>query len=61
MDGGPSEIYGTRLSSVILIRRDGQALFMERDVWRMDVDGKLATTDPPSERVYRFQLSMNPT
>jgi len=56
-DGGPSEIYGTRLSTVILIRRDGQALFMERDVWRMDVDGKLARTDPPSERVYHFQQS----
>jgi len=56
-DGNVSNAYGTRLSTVVLIRRNGQVLFIERDVWRMEENGKLAKADPPSERVYRFELS----
>jgi len=41
---------------VILIRRDGQVLFIERDIWGLDRDGKVAKPNPPSERVHRFQL-----
>ncbi|KIM81059.1 hypothetical protein PILCRDRAFT_821898 [Piloderma croceum F 1598] len=58
-NGGPSQAYGTRLSTVILIKRDGQALFIERDILQTNEDGKLARTDTPSERVYRFQLSVD--
>lgn len=57
LNGVLSDSYGTRLSTVILIRRDGQVLFIERDIWQMDEYNKPAKSDPPSERVYRFQLS----
>ncbi|KAF9015772.1 hypothetical protein BDZ89DRAFT_1118400 [Hymenopellis radicata] len=51
--------YGTRLSTVILIRRDGSVLFIERDLWK-SVDGRVTKLkmDPLSERVYRFQLEL---
>lgn len=29
------ELYGTRLSTVVLIKRDGQVLFVERDIWQL--------------------------
>ena len=29
----PQKFYATRLSSVLLVRRDGESLFIERDVW----------------------------
>ena len=54
--GDPPSLYGTRLSTVILIKRTGQTLFMERDMWQVDGDDQLTKTDPPSERVHRFQL-----
>jgi len=58
----PPDIYGTRLSTVILVRRDGKVLFMERDVWKTDEGGKtvLAGADPSSERQFRFQLPISP-
>lgn len=28
--------YGTRLSTVVLIRRDGNATFIERDIWALE-------------------------
>lgn len=31
-----AESYGTRLSTVILIRKDGSVLFIERDIWKVD-------------------------
>ncbi|KAF9020286.1 DUF833-domain-containing protein [Hymenopellis radicata] len=51
------KVYGTRLSTVILVRRDGSVLFIERDLWK-SVDGRVTKTDPPSERIYRFQLEL---
>ncbi len=50
-------VYGTRLSTVILVKRDGSVLFIERDVWKL-VDGQVTKMDPPSERIYRFQLDL---
>ncbi|KAI0086943.1 DUF833-domain-containing protein [Irpex rosettiformis] len=50
--------YGTRLSTVILVRRDGSALFIERDVWKFDSEGQIKKGDWPKEdRVHRFQLA----
>ncbi|OSC97488.1 DUF833-domain-containing protein [Trametes coccinea BRFM310] len=48
--------YGTRLSTVILIRRDGTALFIERDVWTLDDKGCVARGDPGRDRIFRFQI-----
>ncbi|KAG7087931.1 hypothetical protein E1B28_011977 [Marasmius oreades] len=67
---GRAEYYGTRLSTVLLIRRDGQVTFIERDIWKL-VDGKVtrwggnignsnnkSPTNTPSERTFRFQLDL---
>lgn len=58
LGSGATNFYATRLSTIILIRRDGQVLFLERDVWGLDREGKAAKRDPPSERVHRFQLQL---
>jgi len=52
-----SDIHATRLSTVILIKRDGQVLFIERDMWQLNEDGNLVKADPSSQRVFRFQLA----
>jgi len=49
--------YGTRLSTVLLIRKDGQVFFVERDVWKM-VDGKVTEGSSSSDRIYRFQIDI---
>ncbi|PFH51209.1 hypothetical protein AMATHDRAFT_191686 [Amanita thiersii Skay4041] len=53
----PGALYGTRLSTVLLIRRDGQVRFVERDIWQL-VDGKIARASPSSERTYQFNLGI---
>jgi len=55
---GP-ELYGTRLSTVLIIRRNGEGLFIERDAWKLAADGKIIKGDDPrSDRIYRFQLQL---
>ncbi|KAL5524773.1 hypothetical protein ACEPAF_9919 [Sanghuangporus sanghuang] len=49
-------IYGTRVSTVLLVRRDGQALFIERDFWKLDSEGNVVRGDPRQARVFRFQI-----
>jgi len=58
LGSGAADFYATRLSTVILIRRDGQVVFIERDVWGLDKDGKATRRAPTSERVHRFQLQL---
>jgi len=48
---------GTRLSTVLLIRRDGRVLFIERDIWTVGQDGDVKRADQQSQRVFRFQLA----
>ncbi|KAI0772258.1 NRDE protein-domain-containing protein [Irpex lacteus] len=51
-------IYGTRLSTVILVRRDGSATFIERDIWKLDSDGKPVKGDSvKGDRVHTFELT----
>ncbi|EDR12529.1 uncharacterized protein LACBIDRAFT_312042 [Laccaria bicolor S238N-H82] len=49
--------YGTRSSTVLLVRRDGVVLFIERDVWKL-VDGKAVKLEPPTERRFRFNINV---
>jgi uncharacterized protein with NRDE domain len=49
--------YGTRLSTVLLVRRDGTVLFIERDIWKL-VDGKAVKPEPPTERRFRFNINV---
>lgn len=50
------DYYGTRLSTVILIGRDGRALFIERDIWMLDNENNVIKADPGKQRVFRFVL-----
>ena len=36
---GPPNLYGTRLAQVILVRRDGRVMYIERDIWALDGAG----------------------
>ncbi|RPD62580.1 DUF833-domain-containing protein [Lentinus tigrinus ALCF2SS1-6] len=48
--------YGTRLSTVLLIRRDGSVTFIERDIWTLDESGAVVKRDLGHDRVFRFQI-----
>lgn len=50
------EYYGTRLSTVILVRRDGRVLFAERDVWKFSSEGHVAEAKSEDDRMFRFQI-----
>lgn len=52
---GSREFYGTRLSTVILVKRTGEVLFVERDRWNL-VDAKPILSDHSSQREFRFRL-----
>ena len=54
---GP-DYYGTRLATIILIRRDGQVLFRERDIWQLDSTGNAVRGDPRKDRVFRFRIDV---
>ncbi|EJF63273.1 hypothetical protein DICSQDRAFT_55616 [Dichomitus squalens LYAD-421 SS1] len=61
----PSHLYyGTRLSTVILIRRDGHVTFIERDVWTLDDsrggEGAVPKRDSGGDRVFHFQIPRDP-
>lgn len=49
--------YSTRLSTVLLVRKDGEVLFIERDIWGL-VNGKPERPDPPTERRFQFKLDV---
>ena len=48
--------YGTRLSTVILIRRDGSVTFIERDIWALDESGQPSKRDLAHDRVFHFEI-----
>ena len=60
LDGHPQPVYfGTRLSTVVLIRKDGQVLFIERDIWELGPDKVPFQRNPPTERRFRFTIDKN--
>ncbi|KDR83037.1 hypothetical protein GALMADRAFT_238805 [Galerina marginata CBS 339.88] len=56
----PSAFYGTRLSTVLLVKKNGDVLFIERDIWEL-VDGAPVKVDPTTERRFRFKLDIKPS
>jgi len=51
------DFYGTRISTVILVHRDGRVLFAERDIWSLDEENKQPIkADRQSQRVFQFQV-----
>jgi len=58
---GESNLYGTRSSTVLLIKKNGDAVFIERDIWELAADGKGAVrADSGSQRIFRFQVEQTP-
>jgi len=53
------EYYGTRLSTVILVRRDGSTLFVERDIWTLRGEDEVKKADANGDRVFRFRIDPN--
>ncbi|KAF8651919.1 hypothetical protein AX16_004564 [Volvariella volvacea WC 439] len=53
-----ADCYATRLSTVLLIRRNGQVLFIERDIWKTLKDGQVVRANSKSERRFSFQLQL---
>lgn len=61
VEGSPNvtpTYYGTRLSTVLLVRKNGDVLFIERDIWELAPDGTPVKADAPTERVFRFKLDI---
>ncbi|KZT09177.1 DUF833-domain-containing protein [Laetiporus sulphureus 93-53] len=54
-----NDCYGTRLSTIILIRRDGGVLFIERDIWVLKEGGTVAKADPRTQREFRFNTQID--
>ncbi|KIJ17585.1 hypothetical protein PAXINDRAFT_161750 [Paxillus involutus ATCC 200175] len=50
-------IYATRLSTVVLVKRNGEVVFVERDRWKLTEEGQPILADPSSQRVFRFKLN----
>ena len=55
----PQDLYGTRLSTVLLIRNDGSVLFIERDIWHLGQDGNPERVKHSTkQRVFEFELDL---
>jgi len=53
-------LYGTRLSTVLLIRSDGSVLFIERDIWHLGQDGNPERVEHNTkQRVFEFELDLS--
>ncbi|KAI0263984.1 NRDE protein-domain-containing protein [Gloeopeniophorella convolvens] len=52
----PPAVYGTRLAQALLVRRDGRATFVERDVWVLDEAGAAVRAGPSSQRTFAFRV-----
>ncbi|KAF6747865.1 NRDE protein-domain-containing protein [Ephemerocybe angulata] len=54
-----SKVYGTRTTTVLLIKRNGDVYFVERDIWKRGADGSVVHVDPPTQREFRFKLDID--
>lgn len=52
-------VYATRLSTVLLIKRNGDVYFVERDIWTRGADGDVIKSEPPTQREFRFTLDLD--
>ncbi|KAI9568540.1 NRDE protein-domain-containing protein [Boletus coccyginus] len=48
--------WGTRLATVVLVKRSGEVVFTERDRWGLTAQGQPILADPSSQRVFRFKM-----
>ncbi|KAH0826145.1 NRDE protein-domain-containing protein [Lanmaoa asiatica] len=54
-----NDVYGTRVSTAVLVKRSGEVLFTERDLWKLSAQGRPILADPTSQRVFRFKIESN--
>jgi uncharacterized protein with NRDE domain len=59
LGAGLSGWYGTRLSTLILIRKDGNVLFRERDIWTLSATGDPIHGDGNNDRLLEFSLTLD--
>ncbi|KAF9013050.1 NRDE protein-domain-containing protein [Cyathus striatus] len=59
-DGRKERYYGTRLSTVLLVRHNGEVLFVERDIWKVDETGVVKAQGPSAERRVKFRIPVIP-
>jgi uncharacterized protein with NRDE domain len=59
LGAGLSGWYGTRLSTIVLVRRDGSALFRERDIWALNATGEPVRGDSNNDRLLEFKLALD--
>ena len=48
--------YGTRLSTIILVKPNGEVVFVERDIWAQCQNGDISMGNPDQDRRYTFSL-----
>lgn len=65
-----AKFYATRLSTVLLVRKDGRVVFIERDVWKNGPSrtaddepgqGPVLNDDSSSDRRFTFQMQLGRT
>lgn len=59
LGAGSSGWYGTRLSTIILIRDDGSVLFRERDIWTLNATGEPIRGESSNDRLLEFKLALD--
>ena len=59
LGAGLSGWYGTRLSTIVLVRTDGSVVFRERDIWTLNATGEPARGDNSNDRLLEFKLALN--
>ena len=57
---GLSGWYGTRLSTIVLVRKDGSVVFRERDIWSLNATGEPVRGDISNDRILEFKLALDP-
>ena len=59
LDAGPNGWYGTRLSTIVLVRKDGSVVFRERDIWTLNAIGQPVRGDDCNDRLLEFNLALD--
>ena len=59
LGAGMSGWYGTRLSTIVLVRNDGSVVFRERDIWTLNGTGEPVRGYNSSDCILEFNLALD--